>query len=154
MESKFVEADGVRMRWEETGEGLPVVFVHGIPTSPRLWRHVMPRVKGRALAWEMVGYGASITGSLPFGILSLTTPVERLTTPGGELSRSKLLADAGLLRNRTDLIVQAALDGVPGLAAPSEREHRPVLSVFEGEGQAAVEGEGEDEATYDTRCGL
>ena len=28
MESKFVEADGVRMRWEETGEGLPVVFVH------------------------------------------------------------------------------------------------------------------------------
>jgi pimeloyl-ACP methyl ester carboxylesterase len=48
------------MRWEETGEGPPVVFVHGIPTSPRLWRHVMPRVKGRALAWEMVGYGASI----------------------------------------------------------------------------------------------
>ena len=60
MESKFVEAGGVRMRWEESGEGPPVVFVHGIPTSPRLWRHVMPRVGGRALAWEMVGYGASI----------------------------------------------------------------------------------------------
>ncbi len=44
MESKFVEADGVRMRWEETGEGPPVVFVHGIPTSPRLWRHVVPKV--------------------------------------------------------------------------------------------------------------
>ena len=60
MESKFVEAVGVRMRWEEAGEGPPVVFVHGIPTSPRLWRHVVPRVEGRALAWEMVGYGASI----------------------------------------------------------------------------------------------
>ncbi len=60
MESKFVEASGVRMRWEESDEGPPAVFVHGIPTSPRLWRHVVPRVEGRALAWEMVGYGASI----------------------------------------------------------------------------------------------
>ena len=60
MESKFVQVGGIRMRWEELGEGPSVVFVHGIPTSPRLWRHVMPRVRGRALAWEMVGYGASI----------------------------------------------------------------------------------------------
>lgn len=61
MESNFVEAGGVRMRWEEEGEGVPVVFVHGIPTSPRLWRHVIPRVEGaRCLAWEMVGYGDSI----------------------------------------------------------------------------------------------
>lgn len=27
MESKFVEAQGVRIRWEESGEGSPVVFV-------------------------------------------------------------------------------------------------------------------------------
>ncbi|MDQ3913294.1 MAG: hypothetical protein M3305_16295 [Actinomycetota bacterium] len=58
MESKFVVAGGVRMRWEESGEGPPVVFVHGIPTSPQLWRYVIPRVEGRALAWEMVGYGS------------------------------------------------------------------------------------------------
>lgn len=52
---------GIRMRWNECGEGLPVVLVHGIPTSPRLWRRVMPRVDGaRLLAWEMVGYGESI----------------------------------------------------------------------------------------------
>lgn len=49
------------MRWEESGAGTPVVLVHGIPTSPRLWRHVVPRLDGvRALAWEMVGYGESI----------------------------------------------------------------------------------------------
>lgn len=52
---------GVHMRWDECGDGLPVVLVHGIPTSPRLWRRVMPRVAGaRLLAWEMVGYGESI----------------------------------------------------------------------------------------------
>ena len=61
MREDFVEAGGVRMRWEEAGEGEPVVFLHGIPTSPRLWRHVVPLVDGvRALAWEMVGYGGSI----------------------------------------------------------------------------------------------
>lgn len=61
MESKTVEVNGILMRWEEQGEGPPVVFVHGIPTSPRLWRHVIPQVReARSMAWEMVGYGASI----------------------------------------------------------------------------------------------
>ena len=61
MEPRSIQAGGVSMRWEEAGEGTPVVYVHGIPTSPRLWRHVVPKVKGaRSMAWEMVGYGASI----------------------------------------------------------------------------------------------
>ena len=61
MNTRFAEAGGVRMRWEEEGEGMPVVFVHGIPTTPRLWRHVVPKVRGaRSMAWEMVGYGDSI----------------------------------------------------------------------------------------------
>lgn len=50
------------MSWIEEGEGLPVILVHGIPTSPDLWRHVIPRLSGvRVLAWEMVGYGTSIS---------------------------------------------------------------------------------------------
>ncbi len=61
MQTKSAEVDGINVRWEEEGEGVPVVYVHGIPTSPRLWRHVVPRVEGaRSLAWEMVGYGGSI----------------------------------------------------------------------------------------------
>jgi pimeloyl-ACP methyl ester carboxylesterase len=43
------------------GEGFPVVLVHGIPTGPALWRHVLPQVRGGSLlAFEMVGYGDSI----------------------------------------------------------------------------------------------
>jgi hypothetical protein len=54
---------GIQMRWLEHGQGCPVVLVHGIPTSPELWRRVMPRLRGaQALAWEMVGYGKSIPG--------------------------------------------------------------------------------------------
>jgi len=49
------------MSWEESGAGYPVIFLHGIPTSPGLWRHVIPAVDAaRCMAWEMVGYGASI----------------------------------------------------------------------------------------------
>ena len=61
MESRSVEVNGIHMRWEQQGEGRPAVFIHGIPTSPRLWRHVIPQVhNARSMAWEMVGYGASI----------------------------------------------------------------------------------------------
>lgn len=51
----------IPMRWHEHGEGLPVILIHGIPTGPALWRHVLPRLEGaRGLAWEMVGYAGSI----------------------------------------------------------------------------------------------
>jgi len=61
MTSHETTVDGIPMRWEETGEGRPVVLLHDIPTSPALWRHVVPLLEGvRALAWEMVGYGESI----------------------------------------------------------------------------------------------
>jgi pimeloyl-ACP methyl ester carboxylesterase len=59
MQHRETTVDGVRTRWVEHGDGPTAVLVHGIPTSPRLWRHVMPLVRGRTLAWEMTGYGAS-----------------------------------------------------------------------------------------------
>jgi pimeloyl-ACP methyl ester carboxylesterase len=61
MREQTSTVNGIRMRWEETGDGPPIIYIHGIPTSPRLWRHVIPQVDGaRSLAWEMVGYGGSI----------------------------------------------------------------------------------------------
>lgn len=60
MIAKEMVVDGVVNRWLESGEGPPIVLVHGIPTSPRLWRHVVPLLGGRALCWEMRGYGTSI----------------------------------------------------------------------------------------------
>ena len=55
------EVRGVAMRWiERPGSGPAVVLLHGIPTSPELWREVMTRVgDARLLAWELVGYGRS-----------------------------------------------------------------------------------------------
>ncbi|MGH3811342.1 MAG: alpha/beta fold hydrolase [Pseudonocardiaceae bacterium] len=59
MQQQQVDVNGLPARWLEHGEGRPVVLVHGIPTSPRLWRHVLTEVGGRCLAWEMLGYGDS-----------------------------------------------------------------------------------------------
>lgn len=60
MKEHVATVGAIPARWIEHGEGRPVVLVHGIPTSPRLWRRVMPLVSGRTLALEMLGYGASM----------------------------------------------------------------------------------------------
>lgn len=61
MDAQSLTVNQIRMRWLEEGGGDPLVLVHGIPTGPLLWRHVVPAVEGaRCLAWEMVGYGESI----------------------------------------------------------------------------------------------
>lgn len=53
-------AQTLKFRWLETGDRLPVVLIHGIPTSAELWRRVMPLVpQARLLAWEMIGFGRS-----------------------------------------------------------------------------------------------
>jgi pimeloyl-ACP methyl ester carboxylesterase len=75
--SQEAVVDGAPVRWLEHGEGHPVVLVHGIPTSPRLWRHVLPRVRGRCLALEMLGYGDSIPDGEGRDI-GLTAQAERL----------------------------------------------------------------------------
>jgi haloalkane dehalogenase len=60
-EKKFAEVDGVRMAYLDEGEGDPIVFQHGNPTSAYLWRNVMPHLKGlgRLIACDLVGMGDS-----------------------------------------------------------------------------------------------
>ena len=57
----FVEVKGKRMAYVEMGEGDPVVFLHGNPTSSYLWRNIMPHVADRArcLAPDLIGMGDS-----------------------------------------------------------------------------------------------
>jgi haloalkane dehalogenase len=49
------------MAYADTGQGDPVVFLHGNPTSSYLWRNVIPHVEphGRCLAPDLIGMGAS-----------------------------------------------------------------------------------------------
>jgi len=37
------------MTYVEVGEGDPIVFLHGVPTSSNLWRNIMPYLEGKGL---------------------------------------------------------------------------------------------------------
>lgn len=58
---KFVAVHDRRMAYVEMGEGRPIVFQHGNPTSSYLWRHVMPALShfGRCIAIDLIGMGDS-----------------------------------------------------------------------------------------------
>ena len=60
-EKRFIEVDGRRMAYVEMGEGSPIVFQHGNPTSSYLWRNVMPMLahRGRCVALDLIGMGDS-----------------------------------------------------------------------------------------------
>jgi haloalkane dehalogenase len=60
-ESKFVEVHGSRMHYVDVGEGDPILFLHGNPTSSYLWRNVIPYLseQGRCIAPDLIGMGKS-----------------------------------------------------------------------------------------------
>ncbi len=61
MPLKTLEVLGRRMAYAEMGEGAPIVFQHGNPTSSYLWRNIMPRLAGlgRCIAVDLIGMGGS-----------------------------------------------------------------------------------------------
>ena len=61
LEKKFVEVLGKKMAYHERGEGNPIVFQHGNPTSSYLWRNIIPHIEnqGRCIAIDLIGMGDS-----------------------------------------------------------------------------------------------
>jgi haloalkane dehalogenase len=49
------------MHYIDEGEGDPILFLHGNPTSSYLWRNIIPHVNslGRAIAPDLIGMGGS-----------------------------------------------------------------------------------------------
>jgi haloalkane dehalogenase len=60
-DKKNAVVNGHRMAYREIGEGDPIVFAHGNPTSSYLWRNVIPHLQGlgRLIACDMIGMGDS-----------------------------------------------------------------------------------------------
>lgn len=61
MEKQRIEVMGSEMAYVDVGEGDPIVFLHGNPTSSYLWRNVIPHVRGlgRCIAPDLIGMGDS-----------------------------------------------------------------------------------------------
>lgn len=60
-QTKFVTVKGSKMAYVEAGQGDPILFLHGNPTSKYLWRNIMPWLEnqGRVIAPDLIGMGES-----------------------------------------------------------------------------------------------
>ncbi len=60
-EKKTARVLGKQMAYVDVGQGEPIVFLHGNPTSSYLWRNVIPHLSGsaRCIAPDLIGMGDS-----------------------------------------------------------------------------------------------
>lgn len=67
-ESRHIEVLGSSMHYVEKGEGNPILFIHGNPTSSYLWRNIIPYAvpHGRAIAVDLIGMGKSDKPDIPY----------------------------------------------------------------------------------------
>ena len=58
---KFIKVNDKKIAYVEMGQGDPIVFQHGNPTSSYLWRNIMHYLKeeGRCIAVDLIGMGDS-----------------------------------------------------------------------------------------------
>lgn len=73
MESKFIQIGEHRIHYREEGQGAPILFIHGNPTSSLLWRNVLPGVSsalgGRGIAIDLLGFGKSDKPELQYNMV-------------------------------------------------------------------------------------
>ncbi|HEX8065820.1 MAG TPA: alpha/beta hydrolase [Thermoleophilaceae bacterium] len=74
MSTHHVDLPAGRIRYEEAGEGPPIVFVHGVLVNGRLWRNVTPRLSDRFRC---------IVPDLPLGAHSIPLNDDADRTPAG-----------------------------------------------------------------------
>jgi len=118
-----VEVDGVGTEYEVTGEGRPVMLLHGFPDSGRLWRHQVPALAGagfRVIVPDLRGYGRS---GKPDGVDAYSLPL---------LAGDVMAVLADLEIPQTHLVGHdwgAALAWVIASLAPGSVDHLVALSV-------------------------
>jgi haloalkane dehalogenase len=67
LSKKFIKVFDKKIAYHEAGEGDPIIFQHGNPTSSYLWRNIIPHLskQGRCIAIDLIGMGDSDKLSSP-----------------------------------------------------------------------------------------
>jgi pimeloyl-ACP methyl ester carboxylesterase len=121
LSTKHVDLSSGRIRYRDTGEGPPIVFVHGLLVDGRLWRKVTPPLEGEFRC---------LTPDLPLGAHTIPMSGDADVSPPGlarlviEFIEKLDLRDVTLVGNDTGgALVQIAIT-----QSPSDRIARVVLT--------------------------
>ncbi|WP_330232340.1 alpha/beta hydrolase [Nocardia sp. NBC_00508] len=146
-----VDLPGGRIRYHETGEGAPVVFVHGLLVNADLWRKVVPVISAagyRCLApdWPLGSHEIPVPDAelTPAGVADLIAAfLERLdltdvtvvaNDTGGAITQVLLTRD----RSRIGRVVLASVDSYEGFL-PQPFTALPLLAKIPGSIRALTE---------------
>lgn len=68
-ESNYISIKGSKIHYVDVGEGDPILFLHGNPTSSYLWRNIIPYLsgQGRCIAPDLIGMGKSDKLDINYG---------------------------------------------------------------------------------------
>ena len=96
-ESRFIEVHGARMHYIDEGEGEPILFLHGNPTSSYLWRNIIPYLTpfARAIAPDLIGMGRSDKPAIAYRFFDHVRYVDGLIEALGLTNVTLVLHDWG-----------------------------------------------------------
>lgn len=96
-ESHYVGVLGSQMHYVDEGEGDPILFLHGNPTSSYLWRNIIPHVtsQGRAIAVDLIGMGKSDKPDIEYRFVDHVKYVEGFIEALGLKNISLVIHDWG-----------------------------------------------------------
>lgn len=81
-ESKYIEVLGSKLHYIDEGQGDPILFLHGIPTSSYLWRNVIPTLSphARCIAPDLIGMGKSDVPNIEYRVFDHIHYIEEFIT--------------------------------------------------------------------------
>lgn len=96
-ESKYMEVYGSKIHYIEEGEGDPILFLHGNPTSNYLWRNILPYLsgQGRCIAPDLIGMGKSDKPNINYGFKDSYRYLEEFINKMGLKNVTLVLHDWG-----------------------------------------------------------
>ncbi len=118
-----VDVDGVEIAYEVSGQGRPVVLLHGFPDSGRLWRHQVPALAG-------AGFQVVVPDLRGYGLSGKPEAIDAYALPLLAADVMAVLADLGI--SRAHVVGHdwgAALAWGLASLAPDSVDHLVVLSV-------------------------
>jgi pimeloyl-ACP methyl ester carboxylesterase len=147
-----VDVSGVGIEYEVTGQGPPVVLLHGFPDSGRLWRNQVPALVDAgfsAIVPDLRGYGASDKPeeveaySIPYlagDVVAILDDVgvERAHVVGHDWGAALAWAIGSLLPDRVDHLVALSVGHPSSFVSAGyvQREKSWYMLLFQFEGVA------------------